>query len=183
MARREVGVFAISVAAEMTSLQIQNIRVYERRGLVDPDRTAGGTRLYSEDDIDRLHRIRDLLAAGLNLAGIATPWVAGDWVFVVTDRAQLLAVARASGRIRWISQLPAYRDEEDREGPIFWRGPILAGNRLILTSSRGQIAYVSPTDGTVLATTETRTPFSLPPVVANNMLYVLDDSGRLTAWR
>ena len=71
MARREVGVFAISVAAEMTSLQIQNIRVYERRGLVEPDRTAGGTRLYSELDIDRLHRIRELLAAGLNLAGIA----------------------------------------------------------------------------------------------------------------
>ena len=71
MAGREVGVFAISVAAEMTSLQIQNIRVYERRGLVDPDRTAGGTRLYSEYDIDRLHRIRELLAAGLNLAGIA----------------------------------------------------------------------------------------------------------------
>ena len=71
MASREVGVFAISVAAEMTSLQIQNLRVYERRGLVEPDRTAGGTRLYSEDDIQRLHRIRDLLAAGLNLAGIA----------------------------------------------------------------------------------------------------------------
>ena len=71
MARGGVGVFAISVAAEMTSLQIQNIRVYERRGLVEPDRTAGGTRLYSEDDIDRLHRIRELLAAGLNLAGIA----------------------------------------------------------------------------------------------------------------
>ncbi|WP_374457526.1 MerR family transcriptional regulator [Nocardioides sp.] len=71
MAGRAVGVFAISVAAEMTSLQIQNLRVYERRGLVDPDRTAGGTRLYSEDDIDRLHRIRELLTAGLNLAGIA----------------------------------------------------------------------------------------------------------------
>jgi DNA-binding transcriptional MerR regulator len=71
MARRDVGVFAISVAAEMTSLQIQNLRVYERRGLVDPDRTAGGTRLYSEEDVDRLHRIRELLADGLNLAGIA----------------------------------------------------------------------------------------------------------------
>ncbi|MDR7252065.1 DNA-binding transcriptional MerR regulator [Nocardioides sp. BE266] len=70
MGRREVGVFAISVAAEMTSMQIQNLRVYERRGLVEPDRTAGGTRLYSEDDIDRLHRIRELLGAGLNLAGI-----------------------------------------------------------------------------------------------------------------
>ena len=66
----DVGVFAISVAAEMTSMQIQNLRVYERRGLVEPDRSSGGTRLYSPDDIDRLHRIRDLLAAGLNLAGI-----------------------------------------------------------------------------------------------------------------
>ena len=55
----------------MTSLQIQNLRVYERRGLVDPDRTAGGTRLYSEEDVDRLHRIRELLADGINLAGIA----------------------------------------------------------------------------------------------------------------
>ena len=71
MARRQAGVFAISVAAEMTSMQIQNLRVYERRGLVTPDRTAGGTRLYSEQDVERLHRIRDLLAAGLNLAGIA----------------------------------------------------------------------------------------------------------------
>lgn len=64
------GVFAISVAAEMASMEIQNLRVYERRGLVDPDRTAGGTRLYSQDDVVRLIRIRDLLADGLNLAGI-----------------------------------------------------------------------------------------------------------------
>ncbi len=71
MARSSQGVFAISVAAEMVSMQIQNLRVYERRGLVDPDRTAGGSRLYSRDDIDRLHRIRDLLGEGLNLAGIA----------------------------------------------------------------------------------------------------------------
>ncbi|WP_243056615.1 MerR family transcriptional regulator [Nocardioides sp. SR21] len=65
------GVFAISVAAEMVSMEIQNLRVYERRGLLEPDRTSGGTRLYSADDIDRLHRIRELLADGLNLAGIA----------------------------------------------------------------------------------------------------------------
>ena len=71
MAGRDVGVFAISVAAEMSSMQIQNLRVYERRGLVAPDRTSGGTRLYSQEDVDRLRRIRDLLAAGLNLAGIA----------------------------------------------------------------------------------------------------------------
>lgn len=65
------GVFAISVAAAMVSMEVQNLRVYERRGLLRPDRTAGGTRLYSADDVVRLERIRDLLAEGLNLAGIA----------------------------------------------------------------------------------------------------------------
>lgn len=71
MPARHVGVYAISVAADMLSMQVQNLRVYERRGLVDPDRTSGGTRLYSEADLERLSRVRDLLAAGLNLAGIA----------------------------------------------------------------------------------------------------------------
>jgi MerR family transcriptional regulator/heat shock protein HspR len=68
---RSTGVFAISVAAEMTSMEIQNLRVYERRGLIEPDRTAGGTRLYSTDDVERLIRIRDLLGEGLNLAGVS----------------------------------------------------------------------------------------------------------------
>lgn len=68
---RTRGVFAISVAADMVSMEIQNLRVYERRGLLEPDRTEGGSRLYSPDDIDRLHRIRELLGEGLNLAGIA----------------------------------------------------------------------------------------------------------------
>ncbi len=71
MARHEQGVFAISVAAEMVRMEVQNLRVYERRGLLEPDRTSGGTRLYSQADIEVLHRIRDLLAEGLNLAGIA----------------------------------------------------------------------------------------------------------------
>ena len=70
MTSSDRGVFAISVAAEMVSMQVQNLRVYERRGLLEPDRTPGGTRLYSQDDVDRLHRIRDLLGEGLNLAGI-----------------------------------------------------------------------------------------------------------------
>jgi hypothetical protein len=71
MAGPRVGVYAISVAAEMAGTNVQNLRVYERKGLVAPGRTAGGTRLYSRDDVDRLHRIRDLLDLGLNLAGIA----------------------------------------------------------------------------------------------------------------
>ena len=51
-------------------MAVQNLRVYERRGLIEPARTPGGTRLYSHDDLQRLVRIRDLLTEGLNLAGI-----------------------------------------------------------------------------------------------------------------
>lgn len=65
------GVYAISVAADLVGTNVQNLRVYERRGLVDPNRTEGGTRLYSDADIARLQRISALLDAGLNLAGIA----------------------------------------------------------------------------------------------------------------
>jgi DNA-binding transcriptional MerR regulator len=65
------GVYAISVAAELTGAAVQNLRVYERRGLVDPSRTDGGTRRYSDDDLDRVRRILSLLEDGLNLAGVA----------------------------------------------------------------------------------------------------------------
>ena len=68
---RDRGVYAISVAAELTGTAVQNLRVYERRGLVEPARTTGGTRRYSEADLDRIRRVVVLLAEGLNLAGIA----------------------------------------------------------------------------------------------------------------
>ena len=65
------GVYGISVAAELVGTGVQNLRAYEARGLLEPERTQGGTRRYSANDLDRLRRIGDLLEAGLNLAGIA----------------------------------------------------------------------------------------------------------------
>lgn len=65
------GVYGISVAAELVGTGVQNLRLYEARGLLEPARTEGGTRRYSANDLVRLRRISDLLAAGLNLAGIA----------------------------------------------------------------------------------------------------------------
>ncbi|HEY0112747.1 MAG TPA: PQQ-binding-like beta-propeller repeat protein [Allosphingosinicella sp.] len=119
----------------------------------------------------------------INVAGISTPWVAGNWIFVVTDQAQLLALDRTSGKIRWMTQLAGYRDVKDKKGRISWVGPILAGDRLILANSAGQIVNVSPQDGAVQSTIETRMPVSISPIVANNTLYVLHDNGQLTAWR
>ena len=63
--------YGISVAADLAGTGVQNLRLYERKGLLRPSRSAGGTRLYSADDILRLRRIIDLLADGVNLAGIA----------------------------------------------------------------------------------------------------------------
>lgn len=134
----------------------------------------------------------------ISIAGISTPWVAGDWVFVVTDRAQLIAIARASGRIRWISQLDRFRSPERRsdpdrntgrvtvrpgQGPIFWRGPVLAGGRLTLTSSTGQIVFVDPATGAIQQTIAHQAPLNLPPIVAGGIMYVLDETGTLTAYR
>ncbi|UIJ44699.1 PQQ-binding-like beta-propeller repeat protein [Sphingomonas cannabina] len=118
-----------------------------------------------------------------NLAGISTPWVAGEWIFVVTDDARLICLARASGKIRWISQLRKYRKEKKQKDPIAWIGPVLAGGKLWLANSQGQIVSASPTDGTVGYTLETKGRFGLPLMVANSTLYSLNDKGGLTAYR
>ncbi len=119
----------------------------------------------------------------LNLAGISTPAIAGEWIFTLTDDARLLAIARSTGRVRWITQLQQFRDEKDREGPIFWVGPVLAGGNLWVASSRGEIWKVSTGEGSAELFADIDQPVSLAPVVADNYLYVLDDSGTIHAWR
>jgi outer membrane protein assembly factor BamB len=119
----------------------------------------------------------------LNLAGISTPAVAGEWIFTLTDDARLLAIARSTGKVRWITQLPRWRDEEDKKGPIFWTGPVLAGDNLWVASSEGQIYKVSTGEGTASLFRDIDTPVSLAPVVANSTLYLLDDSGTIRAFR
>lgn len=71
LTRSARGVYGISVAAELSGIDPQTLRLYERRGLLAPARTDGGTRRYSDDDLDRLQRIADLVADGVNIAGIA----------------------------------------------------------------------------------------------------------------
>jgi len=68
---RDRPVFGIAVAAELSGSGPQNLRAYEKAGLVTPARTEGGTRRYSQDDVDRLRRVKELTDAGLNLAGVA----------------------------------------------------------------------------------------------------------------
>lgn len=119
----------------------------------------------------------------INIAGIATPAVSGEWVFVLTSDSKLLCVQRASGKIRWLSQLPRFRDEKDKKGVISWRGPVLVNNRLIAANSEGEIWSISTGEGSATLMADLKNPVSVAPIVANNMLYVLDDSGRISAFR
>jgi outer membrane protein assembly factor BamB len=119
----------------------------------------------------------------LNIAGISTPWVAGEWLFVVTDEAKLLAVHRTDGKAKWIAQLPRFRKEKKKTGPIHYSGPVLAGGRLIIAGSNGALINVDPENGSFQSQTGVGAPISLAPVVANSTLYILDDDGRLHAYR
>src|SRR6201984_2976924 len=71
LARSARGVYGISVAAELSGIDPQTLRLYERRGLLTPSRTDGGTRRYSDEDLERLRRITELVDQGVNLVGIA----------------------------------------------------------------------------------------------------------------
>jgi outer membrane protein assembly factor BamB len=119
----------------------------------------------------------------MNIAGISTPWVAGEWLFVVTDEAKLLCIARATGKVRWATALQRYRKEKSKNGPVSWSGPVLAGDRLILVSSEGQMVSVGAADGKVQSTSKIGAPAFLSPVVANSTLYILDNSGKISAFR
>src|SRR3546814_404488 len=187
-------------SGELTAYRYENGRVVWQDALA---RTSISTSVSSLSDIDadpvidneRVYAIGPggrMVALALNtgqrlweinIARISTPWVAGEWIFVVTDQGQLLAVVRSSGRVKWMTQLPSWPDEEDQKGGLCWVGPVRAGERLILASWDGRIVNVSPYDGSIQSTVATKMPVTLPLVVAGSTLYILHDKGQLTAWR
>ena len=119
-----------------------------------------------------------------NFAGISTPWIAGEWLFVVTDDARLVCLARSNGKARWIAQLQRFKNAKKNKGPqVTWFGPVLAGGRLVLTNSLGQVVFASPTDGSIATTIEAKDSFALPPIVVKSTLYTLGQSGKITAYR
>lgn len=116
------------------------------------------------------------------IGGTQMPWVAGDTVYAVTTDGVVVAVARNTGKVRWTRELDRWTDPEEKTGPITWTGPVLANGTLILASSTGKGALVSPTTGEVTGTFETPET-RIAPVVANGTLYILSTDGTLTAYR
>ncbi len=118
------AVFVISVAAELAGMHPQTLRIYERKGLVEPSRTGGGSRRYSQHDIARLHRIAELTNAGLNLEGVRQVMALEDEVVSLRSQlskvqAQLHQAVEATHRqyrrdLVPLSNLPAIRPDVSR---------------------------------------------------------------------
>jgi outer membrane protein assembly factor BamB len=117
-----------------------------------------------------------------NVGGSQTPWVAGRFLFIVTSSADVAALERNTGKVKWVTPLTQYADEKRKE-PIQWAGPVLASDRLLIGGSTGELLALSPYTGEVIGRLDLREPMRLAPVIANRTIYILADSGRLIALR
>jgi outer membrane protein assembly factor BamB len=117
-----------------------------------------------------------------NIGGSQTPWVAGRFLFVVTSAADVAAVERDTGKVKWVTPLTQYTDEK-RRNPIQWVGPVLASDRLLVGGSTGDLLALSPYTGEVIGKLAIGSSMRLAPVVANRTIYILADNGRLIALR
>ena len=107
------------------------------------------------------------------IAGSQTPWLSGEYLFVISNNKTLAAITRSTGKVRWISDLPAG----------VWAGPVMGGGRLLAVSSNGQLASISPQTGKLIRTMTPGDRFYIAPVIAGNTIYLLDDGGELIALR
>jgi len=167
-ARRDGGVMAIAAIRGMPALSADGsiaVAISNSGRMVAID-VRSGQRIWDQ-----------------RIGGNQMPWIAGETVFVIDNLAQLTAINLRDGRVRWITQLPQWRENNQKNGLIAWYGPVLAGGQLWLTNNLGRLQAYSPADGTAGATYKLDDVANRPPVVANGTLYTLDDGAELTAWK
>lgn len=149
------------------------------RPVIDRDRVIaiGHSGVMAAIDIDSGERIwtRDI-------GGVQTPWVAGDYIYVLSGDHKLICLTRKEGRIKWITDLPKLTDPTDEDSdPAIWAGPVLVSNRLLLISNSGKMVSVSPYTGEMLGRIHIEGGSYISPVVADGMVYVITDDGYLDA--
>lgn len=116
-----------------------------------------------------------------NIGGTQTPWVSGEYVYIVSSDSRVFCLTRRDGRIRWIAQLLQFEDSGD-DKRIHWNGPLLAGNQLVLFSSHGRFIVLSPYTGAVLQSGKASGGVTTAPVVADGIFYVLNEDADVVAF-
>ncbi|MEX0759476.1 MAG: PQQ-binding-like beta-propeller repeat protein [Tistlia sp.] len=169
-----------SLAAVRRSAQVADI------GQIVGLPVVRGDRLYAVSHSGRAAAIdlrRGQRAWEVEAGGIEMPLVLGNFLFLVTNEARVVAIVRDSGRIRWVTDLPRFQDQEDRTGPIRWFGPLAGGGRLLLASSKGELIFLDPESGEVLDRQDLPGDVAVAPVIAGGTLYLQTVGGDLIALR
>ncbi|HWA00539.1 MAG TPA: PQQ-binding-like beta-propeller repeat protein [Caulobacterales bacterium] len=112
-------------------------------------------------------------------ASTQTPWIAGDVLYAVSVDGELAAFDKATGGVYWVRQLRRYEKEEDHKGRVAWAGPIMVGGKLILANSLGEVVAVAPETGETGAHIDLHKPIFIPPIAADNQIYLVTDEARL----
>jgi outer membrane protein assembly factor BamB len=188
-------------SAEVYALRLDNGRPLWNDTVQRPRRTQG---LADINDIDGMPVIEDSrvyvasyggqMAAidllrgirvwDIDLASTEMPWLAGDFIYLLSTRGEVVCLLRDNGRVRWVSPLPRLTNPEDPTSePIGWTGPILVGDRLLLAGSTGEALAMSPYNGEILGRIDLAGPVLIPPVAADGTVYLLTENAELLAYR
>jgi len=134
--------------------------------------------VLSAFDLRTGQRIWTQPAGSINL-----PLVVGDFVYTATTDGQIACISKLDGSVVWLQQLPIFKNEKKRKDRISWSGPILASDRLFLTSSRGGFVEVNPYNGVISREGKVGGDVFISPIIANETIYVLTDDAKLIALR
>ena len=118
-----------------------------------------------------------------NIGSQHTPWVVGEYIYMVTPDSEVICITRREGRIRWITQLERFQDPDIRKNPVHWHGPVVAGDRVIVTSSHGYAVTLSPYTGEVTGGMDLPDDSAMGPIVSNSTLYFMVEDGEIVAMR
>ncbi len=145
-----------------------------------------GNRVYAASHSGRMVAI-DLRSGRrvweAEVGSVVQPWIAGDFLFVLSAAGEIVALTAVDGRIRWVTPIGLYEDPEDRDDRIIWAAPMLAGNRLVVSSNTGEVLSLSPYTGEVLGRDKLPGGATASAAIAANALFFLTDSAKLISMR
>jgi outer membrane protein assembly factor BamB len=114
-----------------------------------------------------------------NISTLNTPWIADDFIYLLSSENDLICLLRADGRVKWVTSLPGYGDEKKRRDPLVWRGPIMAGGQVLVAGTHGEMRAFSPRDGKLQNTIAIPENITDAPIVAGGRLYFLTQDAKL----
>lgn len=118
-----------------------------------------------------------------DIGGSATPWVAGNTLFVLSEESQLIALRLQDGAVLWVTQLPHFENEAKHKGEIIWSSPLMANGKILLSGSQGRMLIVDARTGTINGDKDIRKNVIIPPIIVGETLYMLSEDGTLMAYK